>query len=237
MKMKKIILLTASVLFSAGILFMTGCKKDDTTPPVVTVVGTNPMTISLNVALVADLGATAKDDKDGDITKNITSDWTSIDVNMAGTYTVKYSVSDAAGNVGTATRTVNVVNDAMAWEGTYHGSETDVNGLYTYNPNMDPTKWNVVTASTTVNNRILLTRLGDYANNTVYLTVAGTSLTLPSQTVSSVGTGTSPCNVHDRKSDGTGTKTATGFTLTYNDSKVSPCTGTRTSVAATFVKY
>lgn len=227
--MKKLTYLAAVVL-SAGILFMTGCKKDDTTPPTVSLIGNNPMTISLNSSLPTDPGATAEDDQDGDVTSSITSNWSTIDVNLAGAYTVTYIATDAAGNEGTATRTVNVVNDAAAWAGTYAGSETDINGPYTY---VQP---NVVTPSTTVNNRIYLTRLGDFANNTVYLTVAGTSLTLPSQTVSNVGTGSATCDVHNRRSDGTGTKTSTGFTLNYNDAKVAPCTGSRTNVNATFVK-
>ncbi len=230
--MKKQLFLSAAVLLTAGMIWMTGCKKDDTTPPVVTITGANPLTISLNNTSVADPFATATDDQDGDIAaSSISSDWSSkVDVNLKGSYTVTYSATDAAGNVGTATRTVNVINDAEAFAGTYQGNETDINGPYTY------VQLNTVTASTTVNNRITLTRLGDFANNTVYINVTGTTLTMPSQTVTNVGTGANPCDIHNRQSDGTGTKTATGFNLTYNDAKVAPCTGSRTNVAAVFVK-
>ncbi|MBK5286182.1 MAG: hypothetical protein JJE25_12350, partial [Bacteroidia bacterium] len=61
-------------------------------------------------------------------------------------------------------------------------------------------------------------------------------ITLPLQTNTNVGTGVNPCDVHDRRSDGTGVKTTNGFDLTYNDSKVAPCVGNRTGVAAVFIK-
>ena len=81
-----------------------------------------------------------------------------------------------------------------------------------------------------------MNRLGDFDNNAVYMDVVGTSITIPSQTHTNVGTGTASCNIHDRHTDGTGSKITNGFTLTYNDNKVAPCSGTRSGVAATFVK-
>lgn len=55
-----------------------------------------------------DPGATAHDEEDGDITDKIN---TTINVNeeQLGTYTVSYSVEDAAGNSANATRTVDVI--------------------------------------------------------------------------------------------------------------------------------
>lgn len=211
---------------------MTGCKKDDSTPPTITLEGSSSMTISLQ-GTYTEPGFTAEDDRDGDLTASVTSDESSTNPNknLAGTYTIHYEVTDAAGNTGTEERVVQVVNDAAAaYAGTYQGNETDINGPYTY------VQKNVITASTTVNNRISMTRLGDFANNTVYMDIVGTSITLPSQTVTNVGTGSNSCDVHDRKSDGTGSKTGTGFTLTYNDQKLAPCTGSRNGVQATFVK-
>lgn len=232
--MKKQILFAAAVLFSAGTILLTGCKKDDTTPPVVTLVGSDNIQHILNTAFT-DQGATAEDDEDGDITASIEVTGT-VDKDLTGTYTITYSATDAAGNTGTATRTVVVYNEAQAhFEGTYtSASETDINGPYTYNPS--GTKPFICTASTTVNNRVIMNRLGDFDNNAVYFAVTGTTLTIPSQTVANVGNGTNPCDVHSRTSDGAGTKTTGGFTLTYNDSKVAPCTGSRTNVQAVFVK-
>ena len=79
----------------------------DTTPPVITLVGDNPVNITVGDTYT-DAGATASDDVDGDITTNIVT-VNNVDATTIGTYTVTYNVSDAAGNPATeVTRTVNV---------------------------------------------------------------------------------------------------------------------------------
>ena len=75
----------------------------DTTPPVITVLGDNPVTLELGDTYI-DAGAEA----DGGETVSI--DLGGLDTNVAGSYTITYSATDAAGNTGTATRTVNVVD-------------------------------------------------------------------------------------------------------------------------------
>ena len=86
----------------------------DTTIPVIILVGANPQSIVLGTAY-SELGATATDNTDGDITANISIDATAVNVNTVGNYTVTYNVSDAAGNPATqVTRTVNVTADADA---------------------------------------------------------------------------------------------------------------------------
>lgn len=228
--MKKQILFAAAVLFSAGMIFVTGCKKDDTTGPVITLVGSATELSVLNVAWT-DPGATAEDDEDGAVDVTVSG---TVDKDLAGDYIITYTATDAAGNESTETRTVTVYNEAAAhFEGTYTScSETDAAGPYTY----QTAKPFIVTASTTQNNRVTMNRLGDFDNNTVYMDVTGSSLNIPSQTHTSVGSGSNPCDIHDRHTDGTGSKTATGFTLTYNDNKVAPCTGTRSGVVGVFNK-
>ena len=76
----------------------------DATPPVITVIGDNPATVELG-ATYTDAGATA----DGGET--VTTSGT-VDTSTVGTYTITYTASDAAGNTGTATRTVNVEDTA-----------------------------------------------------------------------------------------------------------------------------
>ncbi len=78
----------------------------DLTPPVITLVGADPL--NLNVGdTYTDPGATATDNTDGDITANIVVGGDTVDTNTAGTYTVTYNVSDAAGNAAAeVTRTV-----------------------------------------------------------------------------------------------------------------------------------
>ncbi|MAD97383.1 MAG: hypothetical protein CMB99_08665 [Flavobacteriaceae bacterium] len=81
----------------------------DQTAPVITLLGDNPQNIDFTDAYV-EANATALDDTDGDLTANITIDASAVNVNVIGSYSVTYEVTDAAGNTGTATRTVNVNN-------------------------------------------------------------------------------------------------------------------------------
>ena len=84
----------------------------DTTPPVITLLGANPQVIEAGTAYV-ELGATAFDDVDGDISGSIVIDSSAVITNALGSYTVTYNVSDSAGNAATeVTRTVNVVDTA-----------------------------------------------------------------------------------------------------------------------------
>jgi len=81
----------------------------DTTAPVITLSGANPVDVDLGTTY-NDAGATATDANDGDLTASITVS-SNVDTNTVGTYTVTYTVSDAAGNQATETRTVNVVDN------------------------------------------------------------------------------------------------------------------------------
>ena len=98
------------LLVVAGLLILDNVTEDssvppapvDITPPVITVLGDNPATVELGDTYT-DAGATA----DGGETVSSSG---SVDVFVAGSYVITYSATDAAGNVGTATRTVNVVD-------------------------------------------------------------------------------------------------------------------------------
>ena len=63
----------------------------------ITLEGANPQSIELGTDY-SELGATATDNTDGDITNNIVIDASNVDVDTVGDYTVTYNVSDAAGN-------------------------------------------------------------------------------------------------------------------------------------------
>jgi len=185
-------------LLASGMLFTTSCKKDDVDAPIVTITGNN-MTVSLQ-GTFTDPGATANDDKDGAITPVVSG---VVNTNLTGDYILTYSAVDAAGNTGTATRKVMVVNDAADMNGTYNVAGTP--GAYSY--------VQTITASTTLNRRITFGKLGNYTNNSgIYADVVGTNITLPSQTA--VGVGNPAAN---RAFSGTGTKNATGLTLTYTE--------------------
>ena len=75
----------------------------DITPPVITVLGSNPVTVERGDTYT-DAGATA----DGGET--VRTNLGGLNTNVVGTYTITYSASDASQNTGYATRTVNVVD-------------------------------------------------------------------------------------------------------------------------------
>ena len=68
----------------------------DTTPPVISLLGTNPVNHEI-FTVYTDAGATAIDNSDGDISANIVVTG-SVDINALGTYILSYDVSDNAGN-------------------------------------------------------------------------------------------------------------------------------------------
>lgn len=92
---------TSSGEFSVG-----APPAPDTTAPAVTLNG-DATVLVFNGGSYTELGATALDNNDGDITGSIVIT-NSPDVNVDGTYNVTYKAVDAAGNEGFAYRTVHV---------------------------------------------------------------------------------------------------------------------------------
>ncbi|RUM65700.1 MAG: hypothetical protein DSZ06_04635, partial [Sulfurospirillum sp.] len=84
--------------------------KPDTTKPVITLKGSNPIRLTEGDSF-KDPGATASDNKDGDITNKITTSGT-VNTSKVGTYIITYSVKDSAGNSASITRTVIVEKKA-----------------------------------------------------------------------------------------------------------------------------
>ena len=78
----------------------------DTTPPVITLNGANPLTNECHAAFV-DPGATASDACAGSLAVTTNS---TVNPNAVGVYTIKYSATDPSGNSATNTRTVYVVD-------------------------------------------------------------------------------------------------------------------------------
>ncbi len=101
---------TTSLYLEAEAPTPTPTTTVDTTAPVIAINGANPMTLTVGTEY-SEPGATAADDTDGNISANIQITGT-VDTTIIGTYTITYTVSDAAGNVATATRTVNVVESS-----------------------------------------------------------------------------------------------------------------------------
>lgn len=203
--MKNKVLVT--MMFACGTLFFSGCSKEDTTAPVVTLNGTSSQTISLN-SDYTELGATATDDNDGTIASTaIVISGGPVNEDAAATYTLVYTATDAAGNSGTATRTVIVKNDAETYAGDYSVNETCGSSPATTYPQ-------TITVSTTVNNRVHFSKFGNYVGaTTIYGTITGTTLDIPSQIALASGNPAA-----DRTFFGSATGiTASGFTLSYTE--------------------
>ena len=85
----------------------------DTTIPVITLVGANPQVIEVGAAYV-ELGATALDNYDGDITASIAIDASAVNTSLVGSYSVTYDVTDSNGNNAVQiVRTVDVVDTTI----------------------------------------------------------------------------------------------------------------------------
>ena len=87
--------------------------QSDTTPPVIALNGANPLLLELGTAYT-EPGASALDAVDGDLTAAIQTSG-GVDANTEGSYTVNYSVADAAGNTASASRTVQVLVTANSY--------------------------------------------------------------------------------------------------------------------------
>lgn len=214
--MKKNIFNLSAVALIAMASVFTGCNKDDIAAPVVSLNGAASQTIFLQ-GTYTELNATATDENDGAITPTISG---TVNVNLTGTYTITYTATDAAGNVGTATRTVIVENEVGAMTGTYNCSIAG-SPPYTYTQ--------TITASTTLNKRIGFGKFGDYSGATgIYADIVGTTVTLPSQTAIQVGTPAA-----DRTFAGSGSVVSS---TTFNISYTETTGGTPVSFVETFVK-
>lgn len=192
--MKRSNLIFSIISLLAISAFIYSCSKKDTTPPKITLLGTNPIVVTLNTTYT-DPGATALDDEDGDLTASIVIQ-NPVNVNKKAKYTVNYTVTDAEGNLGSATRTVFVVNQAEFLAGNFEVTDNKVD------PSGTPataTYDEKISAADTLNNRIWFTKFGSYDAGKVYAERAGNVLSIPQQEVLC---GTPPVN---RRFLGTGT--------------------------------
>ena len=97
--MKKILFGIFGCLALVAAVTLNGCKKDDTTAPVISLTGGSSQTqdlpsISGNGSWT-EPGFSAADDEDGDLTSSVTVSGT-VNPNRKGTYTLTYSVTDKA---------------------------------------------------------------------------------------------------------------------------------------------
>jgi phage gpG-like protein len=158
---------------------------EDNIPPVITLLGQNPATAYLNHAYT-DAGATASDNNDGNITTSLTTTST-VNTSILGTYAFTYTVTDAAGNQASSSRTVNVVNDTTAPVLTLLGP-TPISA-YQNQPYTDPGATasdnadGDLTASITTSSTLDLTTIGTYTITYSVTDQAGNQATPITRTV------------------------------------------------------
>jgi hypothetical protein len=192
--MKKQTIALAFAVLTGGILVFTGCSKtEDTTAPSINLTGGSTVQYSLpttagGAGTWTDPGFSATDDEDGTITASV-SVTNNVNLNRKGSYTATYSVSDKAGNNTTVQRTINVVNDAENFAGTYNNCTDTCTGP----PQTTAGFIATIATSDTVNNLVTIGNFGAFNNTAtsfvtkIYVSfngyVAGSTLT--------IGTGTS----------------------------------------------
>ncbi len=210
--MKKLLISLSFASLMLSLVFLSSCSKDDTTAPVVSLVGDASIELSLNTSSWTDPGATASDDEDGTVSVSSDNSSSNPNLNLVGTYSITYTAIDAAGNVGTAVRSVRVKNDAEGFAGNYAVHDTCPGVVFNYTQ--------TIAVHTTLNNRVIFSKFANYANNTnIYANRLGNGdLEIPYQLGSSIGTGAGSCDITDHSFQSVSfTATSTGFVLVYDD--------------------
>ncbi len=179
--MKKAFLKLA-VAIAAVAFISVSCTEDDITNPTITITGSAAVTIDLGDTYT-DAGATANDDKDGDLTSQITTTGT-VDVNKVGIYEIEYTVSDEAGNTTTETRTVTVRANRL--QGNYSVS-ADISGTGT-TPGTYAYSESIATSS--YYNKIVIEDFNGYTGLDITATVTGNAITISQTNVPWVWYGT-----------------------------------------------
>ncbi|MGB8815951.1 MAG: immunoglobulin-like domain-containing protein, partial [Minisyncoccia bacterium] len=142
--------------------FNAGVVGGDNTAPVITILGSNPISITVG-STYTDAGATALDNVDGNVTSQIVAS-SSVNTNATGTYSVIYTVSDAAHNTASLSRVVNVIpavviNNTISYNAGGGGSS--------YNP--PTTIWGDINNDGKVNEFDFSVMMADWGRTTVSL--------------------------------------------------------------------
>ncbi len=176
------------ILLSGGV-FLCSCEKEtpaptppastaDITAPVITISVNSPFSQYLpNMAgsgLFSNPSATASDNVDGDLSDSIVVTGT-VNPNLAGSYSLTYTVSDAAGNTASQVLTVIIENSAAYLDGQY------VNATDTCQTTPTSIFNSTVTSSNTTNSDIIINNFGAFglAVN-VSGVVSGQNIIIPS---------------------------------------------------------
>jgi hypothetical protein len=200
--MKKILIHSKLIILSATILLLGSCAKDDTTAPIISLIGDAEVNYTLEGGSYIELGATAVDDEDGEVEVTI-SGQNEVNTDSAGVYEVTYTAIDEAGNIATEIRTVNVINSSAIFDGSYNCTITEIGQPdYTYS--------DVLRSSSTQNWISFWDKFGDYPNANGKFKMeftSGNQINIPTQLIEC---GITPAF---REFSGSGTKSGNQITL------------------------
>ena len=166
----------------------------DITPPELNLNGSSSILIEQdlnNANLYIEAGAQAIDNRDGDITDNIVITG-SVNSSIAATYTITYTVSDAAGNTSTADRTIEV-KDTTAPEITIIGNNPlEIEKGDTYNEAgasvVDNIEGTITLSASHITGSVDTNTVGTYTINYSYSDNGGNTATT-NRTVNVIDTG------------------------------------------------
>ena len=153
--------LAAASIATMTVLTFPACQQEeDIAPPTISLLGDNPHYMDLNSDYI-EPGFSVTDQEDGAISNDRVAVSSNVDKDVAGTYTVTYSVTDNAGNTGVTDRSVIVRNSAEFLAGEYNGAvnacQAPPNSVY------DAT----IAISNTQNGKFTITNFGGFGNTVV----------------------------------------------------------------------
>jgi len=139
------------------VLFITGCKKKDESPPVFSILGDSLVVLNLNTSYI-DSGVIVKDNKSGFFLDTVNT----VITDKIGQYIIKYVAVDDEGNIGSFTRIVKVIVTPDDLVGRYSVAETVTEG-----PNAGDYKYTLTVAKNSSNNGLLMSFFGGWGDTAV----------------------------------------------------------------------
>ena len=151
----------------------------DTTAPTMTLLGSNPFTVeAADGTEYSDPGTTASDNAASAMTKD--TDGT-VDMGIAGTYTLDISYTDASGNVSNKIRTVNVVDTTapvITGDSLVNTEVSQTAGSYSMEPGITASDNSSTALTKSVSDTVNIAVLGGYTDTTTFTDVSGNSSSL-----------------------------------------------------------
>jgi hypothetical protein len=220
---KKILSLGISFLF-ASLVLLNSCKPEDTIAPALTLIGGNNVYQFLPAAkntapAFVDPDWKAIDNRDGDM-HNKVKVYGTVNTNLKGTYMLTYSVKDAAGNVSTVTRTINIINNADSLAGSYTVTDTAMTS-----PPLISSYASSISSDMYVNNMVHFGNFGGYYGDSMivgYLNASKTAISIPSDTARAIGAGNQEHVFSGGGTDSVGALIPTIIKLNWTDQSITP---------------